>query len=63
MATSTAVLLPPEEIDDRAPPTPWRTKERRSQGYGKISESVLPVRRYILDLETCPRSEYSGSMS
>lgn len=43
MATSTPALLPPEDIDDRAPPTACRTKEKRSQGYSKILELVLPV--------------------
>ena len=33
MATSTAVLLPPEETDDRAPPTACRMREKTSQGY------------------------------
>ena len=46
MATSTAVLLLPEETDDKAPPTACRIRESISQGYGKISESVLPIDRW-----------------
>jgi len=32
METSTAVLLPPEDVEERAPPTAWRIKERMSRG-------------------------------
>ncbi len=34
MATSTAALLFPEDVEDRAPPIAWRTRERMSQGCG-----------------------------
>ena len=44
MATSTAAALLPEDTDDRAPPTACRIRERMSHGYGKITESALPVR-------------------
>ena len=63
MATSTAVLLLPEETDDRAPPAACRIRERMSQGYRKISQSVLPVRRCLSGFEICPRSGFSRSMS
>ena len=43
METSTAVLLLPEEVDDSAPPTAWRTRERTSQGYGNITASVSSI--------------------
>ena len=32
METLTAVREPPEEVEERAPPTAWRTRERMSQG-------------------------------
>ena len=63
MATSTAALLSPEEVDDKAPPIDCRTRERMSQGYGKIPGSVLPRQRYKLGLKTRPQSENSRSMS
>lgn len=40
MATSTAVLLLPEETDDKAPPTACRAREKTSQGYNRITESA-----------------------
>ena len=40
MATSTAVLLLPEETDDKAPPTACRTREKTSQGYNRITKSA-----------------------
>ena len=40
METSTAVLLPPDEVDDKAPPTDCRTSERTSQGYIKFRVSI-----------------------
>ena len=36
METSTAVLLPPDDRDDRAPPTACRIRENMSQGYSGI---------------------------
>ena len=50
MATSTAVLLLPEETDDKAPPTACKIRESRSQGYGRSPGSVLYIEapyRYI----------------
>ena len=32
MLTSTATLLPPEEVDESPPPAPWRESEIRSHG-------------------------------
>ena len=43
MATSTAVLLVPEEVDDKAPPTACKIRESRSQGCGRSSGLVLPI--------------------
>ena len=36
METSTATLLPPEEVEERAPPTAWRQRERMSQDWGEV---------------------------
>ena len=44
METSTAVLLPPEDTDDKAPPTACRTREKMSQGYGRVSDQYCLFR-------------------
>ena len=44
METSTAVLLPPEDVDDKAPPTACRIRENTSQGYGRVSDQYCLFR-------------------
>ena len=44
MATSTAVLLLPDETDDKAPPTACKIRESTSQGYDGNSGSVLSIK-------------------
>ncbi len=61
--TSTAALLPPDERDERAPPTACRTRDRMSHGYGKISESVLPFQGYISTCEAPADSHRSIDVS
>ena len=61
--TSTAALLPPEERDERAPPTACRTRDRMSHGYGKISESVLPDQGYISTCEARANSHRTIDVS
>lgn len=63
MATSFAVLLFPLEVDDRAPPIDWRTRENMSQGYGETTESDLRLWGNMSGLETCPQSQYSQFIS
>lgn len=47
MATSFAVALLPLEVDDRAPPMDWRTKENMSHGYGSSAISVASTVTHI----------------
>lgn len=46
IATSFAVLLFPLDVEDRAPPIDWRTRENMSQGYGETTESDLRLWGY-----------------
>ena len=64
MATSMAALLFPEDMDDRAPPIAWRTRERMSQGCGQgagVSMEHLEVGWQ--GFEIWLRSVYSPFMS
>lgn len=63
MATSFAFALLPLEVDDKAPPMDWRTREKMSQGYSRILQSVLPVRGHISRVGTCTLSTYTQAMS
>ena len=52
METSTATLLPPEEVEDKAPPTACRHRERMSQDWWTVLESVWFIHGCVLDFET-----------
>ena len=50
MVTSFAFALLPLEIDDKAPPMDWRTREKMSQGYIMTSHSALLTRGHTSGL-------------
>ena len=57
METSTATLLPPEDVDDKAPPTACRHRERMSHDWSSILELVWFIHGCALDFEKGLRAQ------